>query len=675
MPFRAKVTHAYVSDNGDKSTIWRDSTGRGRERIKKQLIPDLEKRPVTLPYLRRFLRELKPIRGRVIAAILLMPVTAAGLALWPVATKLLVDGVVPVARGDLSTLAGGPSKLPAFLARFFTPGSSAVIWAFLIAFVVSFTVVALLAFLMRYLMLLCGEWLVARMRHKVHDHIQFLSVRYIEDTQVGGIISRVIGDVQAVRNLLFGGFLEFARSLGVMIVLLGFLLYLDWWMTLVSIALVPGFALVFMRCRRRLRPAWRHIREEMALLTARIAEVFGGAKVVKTFVKERHENTGFFKWLNDLLRKAMRVHRIHMGMHAGADWIAHIGRILVLAVGSWRVVRGELTFGDVFFFATALGMFFQPMIQAVSINTQMQRAMASLERIYDVLDLRPEVREAPGALRVGRLEGDVVFENVSFRYDEKNPEKVIRGVSFHARPDECVAIVGPSGAGKTTLTNLLARFYDVEKGRILVDGHDIRDLELAPFRRNLAVVLQDTWLFNGTIRENIAYAVPGATDEEVRRAAEQANALEFVERLPKGFDERVGERGVKLSGGQKQRIAIARAILADPRILILDEATSSLDSRAEALIQEALERLMKGRTTLVIAHRLSTITNADRILVLEEGRVVETGTHLELLAAHGDYYRMFMEQYGRVKFLHRAVERYATHLVEDHGYSTARREA
>jgi ABC-type multidrug transport system fused ATPase/permease subunit len=231
------------------------------------------------------------------------------------------------------------------------------------------------------------------------------------------------------------------------------------------------------------------------------------------------------------------------------------------------------------------------------------------------------------------------------------------------RSGECLAIVGPSGAGKTTLANLLARFYDVETGRVTVDGHDLRDLELAAYRHNLAVVLQESWLFNGTIRENIAYARPGASAADVRRAAELANAAEFIDRLPGGMDEPVGERGVHLSGGQKQRIAIARAILADPRILILDEATSSLDSRAESMIQEALERLMKGRTTLVIAHRLSTITNADRIIVVEAGRLVESGTHSELLAMRGAYYGMFMEQYGKVRFLRRAVDDYATGLA------------
>ncbi|HOX05612.1 MAG TPA: ABC transporter ATP-binding protein [Planctomycetota bacterium] len=640
----------------EKQNLWRTSRGRGRDRYLKDSDAVIERRPVTWPYIKRFLGEVRPMRAHVIAAVALMPLAAAGAAIMPVASKVLFDGVIPLAAGKTETLAGRSSELPVLLGRYFPSGDLTIIPAFMGALALLAAASLAIGFLMRYLMMTAGERLVTQMRHKLHDHIQFLSIRYIEDTQVGGIISRVMSDVGEVRSLLFGGFLNFAVNVVRMLVLLGVLFYLDWWMTLASIVLVPGYTVVFLRFRKRLRPAWRHIREEVSRLTARVAEVFGGARVVKAFVQERRENGIFFKWCNDLMRKNMRVHRLHLGMHSSADGVAQMSRVLVLGLGAWRVVDGQISAGDLLAFTGMLFMFFDPMVEAVQINNQLQQAMASVERIYDVLDRKPEVQERPAALRVGRLEGRVEFENVAFRYNREAAKKTLDEVSFAIAPGECLAVVGASGAGKTTLTNLLARLYDVESGRVLVDGRDIRDLELAPYRRNLAVVLQDTWLFNGTVRENIAYARPDATEEEVRRAAEQANALEFIEKLPKGFAEPVGERGVKLSGGQKQRVAIARAILADPRILILDEATSSLDSRAESLIQEALERLMKGRTTLVIAHRLSTITNADRILVLEDGRIAETGTHDQLLASRGAYYRMFMEQYGKVKFLRRAVE-------------------
>ncbi len=650
-PIAPPLSAAHAARN-----LWQANKGRGRDRYLNDAEAKIELKPVTWPYLRRFAREFKPLWKHIVAAMVLMPTAAAGAALMPVASKVLFDGVIPLASGRTETLAGRGSLLPQLLARFFAPHDLSVIPWFMAGLTLLAGTSLAVGCVMRYLMLTAGERLVSRMRHRLHDHIQFLSIRYIEETQVGGIISRVMSDVEAVRNLLFGGLLNFVVNVVRMLVLLGVLAYLDLWMTVASIILLPSYAVVFFRFRRKLRPAWRHIREEVSHLTARVAEVFGGARVVKVFVKERYENGIFFRWVNDLLRKNMRVHRIHLGMHSGADAVAQLSRVLVLGLGAWRVVEGQISAGDLLAFTGMLWMFFDPMIEAVQINNQLQQAMVSMERIYEVLDRQPEVREAPTAVRVGRLQGEVRFENVGFRYDRQNPLPTLDGVSFAIQPGECLAVVGPSGAGKTTLANLLARLYDVESGRICVDGLDVRDLALAPYRRNLAVVLQDNWLFNGTVRENIAYARPDCQEADVLRAAEQANAMEFIERLPQKFDEAVGERGVRLSGGQKQRLAIARAILADPRILILDEATSSLDSRTERLIQDALDRLMQGRTSLVIAHRLSTITNADRILALDAGKIVELGTHDQLLAARGFYYRMFMEQYGKIGFLRQAIE-------------------
>ncbi|HYF48079.1 MAG TPA: ABC transporter ATP-binding protein, partial [Planctomycetota bacterium] len=334
--------------------------------------------------------------------------------------------------------------------------------------------------------------------------------------------------------------------------------------------------------------------------------------------------------------------------------------------GGNRVMEGALTAGELVAFYGLIGLLHGPIAELIAVTGTVQQAMASIERIGEILDEKPEIADKPDAVEAGVLKGEVKFENVSFTYADKKkkadaaktePGKpTLKNISFSVKPGQSIALVGPSGSGKSTISNLLARFYDVDSGSITVDGTDLRDYRLQSYRKNMAIVLQDNFLFRGTVRDNIKYSRPDATDEEVIRAAKMAGAWEFISASKEGLDSVCGERGVKLSGGQKQRISIARAILADPRILILDEATSALDSQAEAQIQSALDTLMEGRTTFIIAHRLSTIVNADKILVMDKGEIVEAGTHEELLAREGRYYDLFMEQYGRIRFTGRTAD-------------------
>ncbi len=600
---------------------------RGATKIRRKIIiPDGDPDAGTLQgdLVIKFLGLVKPFRHFVYLIIACTLISNALMLVLPMSLRVIIDSIIP--KSDMALLNLLALGLVAFILL-----SSAF------------------SFLQRYLMTYTGERLVNSVRRKLHSHLQRQSLRYIEETQAGGIISRVIGDVEAVRGLLFGGLINFLSSIARLGFILIIIFWMNWRLTLVSLAFMPFFLISFARLRSKLRPAWKDIRKEMSSLTAKVGEVFSGAKVVKTYVKERREAITFYQKANDILRKAMRVHAMHMSMHLLAECVSQLGLVTVMWYGGRQVMTTDMQIGALVAFYTYVSMMFRPMQQVVMIYANVQRAMASIERIFEVLDTTPEIEEKPGAEELLHMQGDVRFDHVSFRYEAKKKKEVLQNVTFRALPGEKVALVGPSGAGKTTISNLLARFYDVDSGAITVDGVNLKDLKMSSFRKQLAIVLQENFLFAGSIRDNIAYSRKSATEEEVIEAAKSANAWEFIEELEEGLDSRVGERGVKLSGGQRQRMSIARAILADPKILILDEATSSLDSRSESLVQDALEKLMDGRTTFVIAHRLSTITSCDKILVIDDGRIVQEGPHEELLRAEGLYREMFLEQFSKAK--------------------------
>jgi ABC-type multidrug transport system fused ATPase/permease subunit len=494
----------------------------------------------------------------------------------------------------------------------------------------------------QYLRHSLGERFLFDLRVRIYDYLQRLSLSFFERTSTGELMSRVTNDVNALEQFITHGVVLTAVDLLRLVGASAILFVLDWRLALVVLLPMPIIGFGLRRFNQYVRPVYRRVRDRLGDISTRLQDDLAGIRVIQAFGQEDAELERFRSVSERYYLERVRSIRVWSTFFPGLSFVAAAGGVLVFGVGAGMIVNGQLSLGTLVAFLSYITSFYDPLRRLTDVDNTFQQAIAAAERIFELLDVAPEIQDAPDATELVRIKGDVVFDDVHFHYGDG--DEVLHDIGFHIAPGQVVALVGPSGAGKTSIANLLCRFYDPTHGQVMVDGHDLRRVQLGSLRRHVAVVLQDTFLFNTSVRENLLYGKPDAGEEEIMAAARAAYAHEFILQLPQGYDTQIGERGVKLSGGQRQRLALARAILADPRILILDEATSSVDAEAEYLIQQALDEVMKGRTSLVIAHRLSTIRNADKIVALHGGRISEVGDHYELLARGGLYSQLYQRQ-------------------------------
>jgi ATP-binding cassette subfamily B multidrug efflux pump len=487
-----------------------------------------------------------------------------------------------------------------------------------------------------------GQEILRDLRSELFHHIQKLNFSFFDRIAGGKIITRVVGDVQNLQQLLSQGIVNTIANVVLLIGIVIAMILLKWNLALASFIIVPIMFFLSTNFRRRMVERWRVVRRRNSIVNATWAESLNGARVVIAYGREDHDRHHFMDLAWGYFRSFMAAERLSSLFTPIVNFAGTVGTGIVFWYGAMLYLHHAVTLGVLISFILYLGMFWQPISQLGQFYNQVLMAMASAERVFEYLDQAPQVVDRADAKPLD-MKGEVTFDHVVFQYQPNRP--VLRDISFHVNPGETIALVGSTGAGKSSILSILPRFYDVVGGRILVDGVDIRDVQLRSIRRQVALVLQETFIFDGTIRENIRYGRPEATDAEVEKAARAAQAHHFIAELPQTYDTPVRERGSRLSLGQRQLLAFARAILADPRILILDEATASIDTQTELLVQEGLKRLLTGRTAFVAAHRLSTIREADRILVIDQGRLVESGTHAELMAKHGHYYRFLEAQF------------------------------
>ena len=488
-----------------------------------------------------------------------------------------------------------------------------------------------------------GHRFVFDLRFATWRHLQRLSLAYHNSTQVGKIMARVTADIELVQGLIQGQLVQFITDLVTLVAVIGMLFFLEWRLALMILLLVPFYVVAYLAFLKHIRGVSQDQRRLYDEMLGKLAEKIAGIGVVKAFVREEHERTSFMDTVRDKFAADMR--QVHLNRRLGlvSGLISALGTGGVYAYGGLLVQRGEMTAGALVAMAFYIDFVFKPAVRVVDFNNALQWAVSAMDRIFQTLDTRPEIADRGDAIPLPTIRGAVEFENVTFAYMPDRP--FVEGLRLRVVPGEVIALVGPSGAGKSTLMNLLMRFWDPTQGAVRLDGHDLRDVRLESVRRQVAMVAQENVLFSVSIMENIKYGARGATDEQAVAASQAADLHDFVIGLPEGYETMIGEEGVKLSGGQKQRLALARALVTDPKILILDDVTSALDGETEARVQTALDKVMRGRTTFVVAHRLSSVVNADRIVVLEEGRIRDIGSHEELVHREGPYRDLYEEQF------------------------------